>query len=245
MLRKFTGCMVAVLLAVAVIAAPDNSAAVSAARQSSDQYKKMAEAIQKDPKQLKWAAEGLSSQEVLMRFKRIQEILLRGNNGKSISYGALTFELKDLKRMQSYPFFEADTKIDTAWLNSSINAASNLLKVRREKLQAMYNNNRTNTPEFKQLYAAYMKHYQAFCQYTGKPVMSRNQARMLQQMKLKKMILPLLNLPSSAPTATETANQGAAATASAEQNYQSGISGSGSNTGRGSTTTRPGNRRRR
>jgi len=245
MLRKFTGCMVAVLLAVAVIAAPDNSAAVSAARQSSDQYKKMAEAIQKDPKQLKWAAEGLSSQEVLMRFKRIQEILLRGNNGKSISYGALTFELKDLKRMQSYPFFEADTKIDTAWLNSSINAASNLLKVRREKLQAMYNNNRTNTPEFKQLYAAYMKHYQAFCQYTGKPVMSRNQARMLQQMKLKKMILPLLNLPSSAPTATETANQGAAATASAEQGYQSGISGSGSNTGRGSTTTRPGNRRRR
>ena len=69
--------------------------------------------------------------------------------------------------------------------------------------------------------------------------------QLINLMKLKEMILPLLNLPSSAPTATETANQGAAATASAEQNYQSGISGSGSNTGRGSTTTRPGNRRRR
>ena len=239
MRRKRIGAALVALFTLTALgaAAADNGAAPAAA---AEQYRQMAAAIQKDPQQLKWTAEGLTSQEVVSRFKHLQEILLRGNDGKSISLGALNFEMNELKRMQSYPFFEADTRIDTAWLNNAVNTAVMLLKVRREKLQTMFNNNRTQTPEFKQLYAEYIRRYKAFCTYTSQPVPSKNQQRMLQQMKLKKMLLPLLDLPTKANAADTAATQGAGAADDAEKGYQSGLSGrSGSGrSGSGSSSTR-------
>ncbi len=236
-LKRIGAALVALFILTALGAAAADNAATAAA---GEQYRQMAAAIQQDPKQLQWVAEGLTSQEVLSRFKRLQDILLRGNDGKSISLGKLNFEMNELKRMQSYPFFEADTRIDTAWLNNAVNTAVMLLKVRREQLQTMFNNNRTNTPEFKQLYAEYLKRYKAFCTYTSKPVPSRNQQRMLQQMRLKKMLLPLLNLPTPVNAAEETAKQSAGAADDAEKGYQSGLSGrSGSgSSGSGSSSTR-------
>ena len=235
MRRKRIGAALVALFTLTALgaAAADNGAAPAA---MAEQYKQLAAAIQKDPKQLKWTAEGLTSEEVLSRFKRLQEILLRGNDGKSISLGALNFEMSELRRMQSYPFFESDTRIDTAWLNTSVNTAAALLKIRREQLQTMFNNNRTQTPEFKQLYAEYMRRYKAFCNYTSKPIPSRNQQRMLQQMRLKKMLLPLLNLPTPAANAADNAAKQSASDAdAAEKGYQSGLSG---RSGSGSTRSR-------
>ena len=142
-----------------------------------------------------------------------------------LSLGALNFEMSELKRMQSYPFFESDTRIDTAWLNNAVNMATVLLKIRREQLQTMFNNNRTQTPEFKQLYAEYLKRYKNFCAYTSKPIPSKNQQRMLQQMRVKKMMLPLLNLPTAATADENAAKQNAVAADDAEKEYQSGLSG--------------------
>ena len=231
MQRKRIGAALAALIVLTGFGAGAASPAPTA--QNGEQIRQLAAAIQKDPKQLKWAAENLTVEEVLSRFKHLQEILLRGNDGKMLSLGALNFEMSELKRMQSYPFFESDTRIDTAWLNNAVNMATALLKIRREQLQTMFNNNRTQTPEFKQLYAEYLKRYKNFCAYTSKPIPSKNQQRMLQQMRIKKMVLPLLNLPTAANAAENAASQAAGAADAAEKGYQSGLSRSGSSRSRG------------